>query len=40
LEDLENMFVWEREIYINILLEHIEEQKNKNLQNNYIRVEQ
>lgn len=30
LTDLENMIPWERDIYVNMLLEHIEEENKKN----------
>jgi len=34
LTDLENMIPWEREIYISLLIQFIEEENKKNKQNN------
>ena len=34
LSDLENMIPWEREIYVDMLLEHIKEEKQKQEEQN------
>ena len=34
LEDIENLLPWERDIYINLLVDHLKEEKNKSKNRN------
>ena len=36
LSDLENMMPWEREVYVGLLIEHLEEEKKEQERNNRI----